>query len=77
MSGIVERSMEESPRPESFIKSEEAFENENNNKEDISSCEEELEDEFNEGELGYQINKDKFYEEINEIKNDKHFKEKF
>jgi hypothetical protein len=31
MSGIVERSMEESPRPESFIKSEEAIENENNN----------------------------------------------
>jgi hypothetical protein len=77
MSGIVERSMEESPRLESFIKSEEAFENENNNQEDISSYEEELEDEVNEGELGDQINQDKFYEEINEIKNYKLFKEKF
>ena len=51
MAVISERSIEESPRPESFIKSEEAFENENNNQDDISSYEEEFEDEFNEGEF--------------------------
>ncbi len=35
MSGIVERSIEESLRPESFIESEEAFQNDYNNQEDI------------------------------------------
>jgi hypothetical protein len=45
MAVISERSNEESPRLESFIKSEEAFENENNNQDDISSYEEEFEDE--------------------------------
>ncbi len=60
MSGIVERSMEESPRPESFVKSEEAFENNYNDQKDISSYEEELEDEVNEGKLGDLINQDEF-----------------
>ncbi len=77
MSGIVERSMEESPRLESFVKSEEAFENDYNDQEDISSYEEELEDEVNEGKLGDQINQDEFYDEINEIKNEKLFKQEF
>ncbi len=73
MSGIVERSIEESPRPESFIQSEEAIENENNNQEDISSYEEELEDEINEEEFWNEINQDELEDEINEIKNEKNF----
>ena len=52
MPEIIERSIEETPRLESFIKSEEAIENENNNQEDISSYEKELEDEVNEEEFG-------------------------
>ena len=77
MSEIVERSMEESPRPESFIKSEEAFEDDYNNQEDISSYEEELEDEVNEEEFGNQVNQEDFKDEINEIKNEKLFQEEF
>ena len=56
MPEIIERSIKETPRLESFIKSEEAIENENNNQEDISSYEEELEDEVNEEEFVNEIN---------------------
>jgi hypothetical protein len=66
MPKISERSIEESPRPKSFIKSEEAFENDYKNQEDISSYEEELEDEFDEGDFENKNNQDEFLVEINE-----------